>query len=601
MTTYVLAASCVWFLSRRFGYEPSVVYRHLALIACATLAGLTALLAVPRRVGGLVWAAFQTAMALLLIVLYACCYVSNQSWGENLTLGIVLAHLRGLRLGWIDPFPYPHAAGTLAACVMLLALVSFRSFQAYRRLWGSIARLVDGRPYRKLVTLLATLALILGLLHDARARPWGWYGEPVANFFGWPPVSSEAGMSLLADEAAREDEAEARRYVAAAEFQPRNVVLIVVDSLRADHMSVYGYARDTTPFLKRLEKAGKLVKVDLALSTCSESYCGIATIMSSRHFHQVSSRSFKVYEVLERYGYRKRFFLAGDHRAWYYLADFYGAAPAEIHDARGSVFDVLDDRLLLEGFARFTPGPPARNFLYFFLMSAHAEGIRHPGFARWQPARGIRWLDAWDHRRAPPLEGAARAEIVNHYDNGVLQADAVIEQIFTGLDERGILDRSIVVVTADHGEGLGEHGHVGHTWHLYQENIHIPLLIYDADLAVYRNRTFATHVDIAPTVLGRLGIPPPRIWVGHSLLEPGVKPFSLHQTIRRSEPCRAVVRPSPAAVLKYIQCRSPLGREMSEELYDLASDPRELRDLMGRTDSTVVNALRALVATTGSP
>ena len=140
----------------------------------------------------------------------------------------------------------------------------------------------------------------------------------MTNFFGWPPASSLMGLQ---SQATLDDLAEARHHAPATQGDRRNVIVIIVDSLRAGHMSLYGYPRDTTLFLRSFGEAEKLHAVRLALSTCSESYCGIATIMASRHFHQVSRHSFKPFDHLARHGYKKRFFLTGDHVGWSVLKD----------------------------------------------------------------------------------------------------------------------------------------------------------------------------------------------------------------------------------------------------------------------------------------
>ena len=105
------------------------------------------------------------------------------------------------------------------------------------------------------------------------------------------------------------------------------------------------------------------------------------------------------------------------------------------------------------------------------------------------------------------------------------QADGIIRQIFDALRAKRYLDDAVVVVTGDHGEGLGER-HWAHGWHLYNEDIRIPMLLYDAPAATYPDLSFAAQVDIAPTILDRLGLPIPASWEGQSLLAP--TPTALH-------------------------------------------------------------------------
>jgi arylsulfatase A-like enzyme len=162
----------------------------------------------------------------------------------------------------------------------------------------------------------------------------------------------------------------------------------------------------------------------------------------------------------------------------------------------------------------------------------------------------------------------------DRYDDKVAQADDIIRQIFDALDAKHYLDNTVVVVTADHGEGLGER-HWAHGWDLYDEDIRIPLLFYDAPAAAYRNLTFATQVDIAPTILDRLGLPIPASWEGQSLMAPTVKRYSFHQTY--FIPHRyAVVYRTETGLFKYI-ATPQYGKE---ELYDLAHDGGESHNLV---------------------
>ena len=123
----------------------------------------------------------------------------------------------------------------------------------------------------------------------------------------------------------------------------KHVVLIIVDSLRADRMQVYGYPRPTTPFPVELVQSGRMKKVDAAFSSCSESFCGITSTLASREFRDISARTFQLQDVLRDQGYQTWFLLSGNHRAWNGLPSFYHAsdehvlrriADTSLHDGR---------------------------------------------------------------------------------------------------------------------------------------------------------------------------------------------------------------------------------------------------------------------------
>jgi arylsulfatase A-like enzyme len=165
----------------------------------------------------------------------------------------------------------------------------------------------------------------------------------------------------------------------------------------------------------------------------------------------------------------------------------------------------------------------------------------------------------------------------------------VIEQLFQWLDQKGYLKGALVMILADHGDGLAEHnGQRGHAFNgrLYQEFIRVPLLIYDEPNAPYANLEWATQVDIAPTIVSRLGLPVPPVWEGRSLLEPAPRPYSCHFMDMYDVPLYAVIHRTDGHIYKYLR---QFGRE---ELFDLAADPGEQHDRLSTTDPAVVGALR---------
>jgi glucan phosphoethanolaminetransferase (alkaline phosphatase superfamily) len=360
----------------------------------------------------------------------------------------------------------------------------------------------------------------------------------------------------------------------------------MVDSLRADRMQVYGYHRPTTPFLSQLVQNGSMKKVAAAFSTCSESLCGITSTLASRTFRDISARTFQIQDVLADAGYQTWFLLSGNHSAWNGLPQFYRSSEDTFFDGTQTErYTMDDDRLVLEGLERVAPA--SRNqptFFYIHLMSTHYLGVQFPEshvFTR--P----------DDEVSPGLEPYTILDQLNkpdRYDDKVLQTDGIIRQLFEALRAKGYLEDAVVVVTADHGEGLGER-HWAHGWHLYDEDIRIPMLWYDTPRARYPDLSFATQVDIAPTILDRLGLPAPDSWEGQSLLAPSRTRFTNHQTY--FFPNRyAVIYRHENALFKFI-ATPEYG---TEELYDLTTDRGETRNLV-TDEPTLAATLRARVHT----
>jgi arylsulfatase A-like enzyme len=174
----------------------------------------------------------------------------------------------------------------------------------------------------------------------------------------------------------------------------------------------------------------------------------------------------------------------------------------------------------------------------------------------------------------------------DRYDDKVAQTDDYIRQIFSILEGKGYLKDALFIVTGDHGEGLGER-HYGHGRYLYNEDMRVPLLLYDGAAVRYPNLVLAAQVDIAPTILDRVGIPVPTSWAGRSLLTAGASGYSFHQT--SADPIQyAIAVRTGDHVYKYLACPS----DGSEELYDLVRDPGETHNLMADADPAVVRDLR---------
>jgi arylsulfatase A-like enzyme len=200
-------------------------------------------------------------------------------------------------------------------------------------------------------------------------------------------------------------------------------------------------------------------------------------------------------------------------------------------------------------------------------MSTHYLGVQLPESHVFTRA---------DDRVNPGLEPYKILEKLNkpdRYDDKVLQADGMIRRLFDALSAKHYLDDAIVVVTGDHGEGLGER-HWAHGWHLYNEDIHVPLLIYDPD-GRYPDLTFGAQVDIGPTILGRLGLPLPESWAGESLLQPSRYRFTHHQTYFLPNRFATIFREGDS-LFKFIDT----PQYGQSELYDLRADAHERHNLL---------------------
>jgi glucan phosphoethanolaminetransferase (alkaline phosphatase superfamily) len=593
----VYSAAYITYFSYSFNYGKRLIALHvcvmLALIAAATLASGVAFRLWPRssRIAVAVVSAFAFGF---ITVLYGVNLLSAGAWGHNITLDIALRYLLRpavlLRyLMTVTSWQLPALLGVVVAAGMVYLARSRIVANALQWLDGPRATFGARRLAAvALVTAAVIPALAAGLLvyaAPAGNRPVLLAREPVIGFFVDTTSAHRLALSTFAAVHREEGPRVRATYPADQPFERRNVILILVDSLRADHLPIYGYPRPTTPFLEGLRQDGRLRHVRLAMATCPESNCGVSSVLASKTFGSLVPENFALHELFFDRGYDVNFILSGDHD-WYGMREFYGDDITMFWDGKTSEdYEPTDDRVVLEGLNRVPPftGRPA--FFYFHLMSAHVLGYHQERYQRFRPA-----INLGDIVRLSDVDLPTH---INSYDNGVVQADGIIGELFDALDQKDYLSNALVVISSDHGEGLGEHdGMRGHSFQgsLYQEFLAIPLLIYDEPAADYQNLQFATQVDIAPTIASRLGLPVPSSWEGKSLLEPGIRTFSYHYMDTHDIQLYALMHPVDAALYKYFVGS---GRE---ELFELTTDPGERTDVMASADPAVVRRLRSRLA-----
>jgi hypothetical protein len=332
-------------------------------------------------------------------------------------------------------------------------------------------------------------------------------------------------------------------------------------------MGVYGYARDTTPHLSRLEKAGMLRKAPAMRSTCGSSLCGLLSIAGSRFLHEFSARPIMLQQVLKRHGYAIHLVLSGDHTLFYGMKHAYGEVDS-FFDARTKTMRYInDDRLVLERLEGFAAWDGRPVMIQFHLMSVHVLGSRLPGTARYTPAAN------YALHRELGADGGPSERAINFYDNGVLQADAMISGILDILERKGYLKNTVVAITGDHGEALGEHGRFQHANSVREEALRVPFLLLAFG---YRPRggldgqPLAAQVDIAPTLLAELGMPRPSTWRGVALQERRARDFVYFQEMHEAGlyDLRA-----PALWKYWINLKTG-----EEHAYNLSLDPAERRN-----------------------
>lgn len=298
----------------------------------------------------------------------------------------------------------------------------------------------------------------------------------------------------------------------------RNVVVIVVDTLRADHLGAYGYERDTSPEIDRLASEGTLFR--RAYSATSWTKPAVASILTGLYpkthgVQRVNSTLADDWQTLAEALSEQGWATAGVISHTLLSADSGYGQGFDVYleeEARGhahvSTPGVTDQALsLLDAFAS---DPDRPFFLFVHYFDPHYTYVRHPeiGFAA---ERAGRLTGHEDIQVLRDMSGDLTEEelgfLVDLYDEEIRFTDAGIGRLLDGLAERGLADDTLVVLTSDHGEEFLERGWLGHTRTLYDELIRVPLIVRAPwmETPPSINRPVSV-VSLAPTVLDALGV-----------------------------------------------------------------------------------------------
>jgi choline-sulfatase len=332
--------------------------------------------------------------------------------------------------------------------------------------------------------------------------------------------------------------------------------LISVDTLRADHVGCYGYRKIRTPHFDALARGGTLfsqvespVPLTLPSHTCllSSTYPFVYGVQENGQ--KVPGGIVTLTKVLKAHGYRTAAFIGG-----YVLDARFGLNQA---------FDVYDSPFHL----RPDPGeePPEVKRSGDAVLGAASEWINtqsgHPFFA---------FIHLYDAHR-PYSHGSYGAEI------------AYLDRAIGSFQEslaRKLLQDTLIVLTSDHGESLGEHGEQTHGYFIYESTLRVPLILHwPAGAAQQPARVDepVSLLDVAPTVLEFVGITVPPQFQGHSLIRlfrphpPDSEPVYAESVYARDHFACSSLRSIRLGRYKYIEAPKP-------ELYDLATDPGEAQN-----------------------
>ena len=527
-----------------------------------------------------------------------------------LLLGVVLAIVLSFRFRVLRPFAVPAIALSLYMAPLAIAeKLPFGHDDKFFRLGMMALTFV----------LVLSIGTFLHKLLARKARPL----IPLAVF----------GLAGLAISAVLQPAALHQPVSFTSHPGPKpNVILIVMDTVRADHLSAYGYPQNTTPNLEKFQsQAATFLQAastgDWTLPSHASMFTGYYAARHGARFNNglplpLVDKFDTLAEILSRKGFSTAAVISnaavvnkslGLHQGFQHFDQTWNSFvvgwSSELHYCLRATLAKLPNFFPANVVADCRPAPKinaaafglldelkARNrpfFLTLNYMDAHTPYVTRPPFnARfgvntYETNRLIYnelWADRW--AKGEPLSQKRLHDMTSRYDAAITSLDAELGRLFDRLRQNDLFENSLIIVTSDHGEALGEKGHLRHGgMSVYENQVHIPLIVkrpHHGNAEVIRQPV--SQVDILPTVMEVLGYEPPKDIDGRSLFDLQNVPDRLVFTESYPQPEVYKVGPKRFKVLhqgalagnhKFIA--SSNGKR---ELYDLEADPREEHNLI---------------------
>ena len=502
---------------------------------------------------------------------------------------------------------------------VLIPLALFLVGGGYINLWF-LPELTDPKSLA-VDGIYAALNLLLGLWLYRRglARLW----KPALTFFG---VALAAALALSLSSKQREEPAQAPPPTGVS--APPNVLLITVDAMRPDHMSAYGYSRDTTPNIRQLAQEGILFRQAFANSCWTRA--SVASMFTSLYpsSHGVNdigsglpASLTTLPETMKAGGYATGIFSAN---AFVSPVFGYGQGVDRFYYKEVSIFNELIlghmfrplrkyHPLLAKLYAQMEQGtfpfgrkadPKAQAprvnaaflewvrglngrpfFAYFHYMEAHTPyslpalyqqkflGTGHGPVETREPLNE----SFRPFAKAEPLPPDRYENLVSQYDGGIAYVDAGLGELFRQMKGMGLYDRTVILITADHGEEFYDHEGWGHGKSLFEELIHVPLVARGPGFPAGQVREeVVRHLDLLPTIVEIGGGQVPSAAAGTSWLararDPKIssEPLPVYTEVYHGSSEAQAVR---AEGFKLIRVK--VQSKQARMLFDLTSDPKE--------------------------
>jgi len=346
----------------------------------------------------------------------------------------------------------------------------------------------------------------------------------------------------------------------------QNFLLITIDTLRADRLGCYGSQSPETPNIDQLAERGVLFSRAFAnTSTTLPSHANIL-LGTTPNFHGI-------HENLNFIVNRELLTLAEHLKDnGYSTGAFVGAYPLDSRFGLSQGFDFYDDN-----YSRI-------HTVNLSSLDRKAEDVVEAALD-WLQGRTspwFLWIHCWDpHNPYDPPEPFKSLYSDQLYEGEVAYVDSIMGRLFDFMGENSLFDSTLVVLTGDHGESLGQHGEETHGYFAYNSSIWIPLIISLPNTIPGRVDDSVSHIDIFPTVCETLGIEMPAFLQGTSLL-PAMRGKKLPERPIYFESLYPYYSRGWAPLKGFIYKEKKYIDSPIPELYDLSHDFDELQNLAGR-------------------
>ena len=447
---------------------------------------------------------------------------------------------------------------------------------------------------------LAIVGLLWALRHRLRGGPLGRLSTVAGGTIG-VILGLTVGISVVVSLtciAWRSAEVQSMRVERHGRADLPNVVLISIDSLRWDHVGCYGYRRETTPNIDSLAAEG--VTFHQALSTSSWTLPAHMSLLSSLapEVHGVTTDGIRLGKDVGFLSQRLR-------EAGYLTAAVVGAPylHAEFGFDRG--FDIYDDYTVFHGHNRHShhgvtsprtharavqwlDGAAGRSFfLFVHYWDVHFDYTPPPPFdTLFDPDYEGRINSdnyLYNDEIHPEMDPRDLEHVIALYDGEIAFTDLYVGRLFEHMKQLGIYERSLIIVTSDHGDEFFEHGQKGHRNNLYDETLRVPLMIRfpEGTWEGLRIDDQVQLVDIAPTVLAYLDLTPLPTSQGVDLM-PAIRGDARAVPGHRFADLEDKLKCVRSSRWKYLRQGSAREQEL---LFDLVTDPLETINVSPRRPS----------------